>query len=315
MSGQRSGLARVGERAKIQGMEEVKSKRRPWVVYLLCLIPVWLLVSGGLGLWGYFQAQKVEEKKEAARFASVVSAGSIADDFHKLAVVIGARNSTVDEGKGLSRAASWIEGILGPSNTGYAVGKTIVPGTGGWPILRVDLRGSDEKAAPLWIVTNYESPSDEKGIAEASSAVVSMIAAAQALAGEKPRCPVRFVFLPEGHESSAVMVGRFVKLVGEEAPAAAILCVGSMRGGEGLYLATMDSSNRALAVLGSLGEVQPVEKMRGTLAAALFESGLPAVHVAANTLKEAAPETPEPEILAASTGRLVALIRRLMMGK
>jgi hypothetical protein len=167
-------------------MEVDQPRRRRWVVVLLCTIPLWLLVSGGLGIWGYLRSQKAEQKKEAARFATVVSAASMADDFHKLVAIIGARSPGVDEGKGLTRAASWIEGILGPSNTGYAVQKSATQGAGTWPILRIDLQGSDEKAAPIWILTSYESPVAEPGLSDASSAVVSSIAAIRG-AGEAER--------------------------------------------------------------------------------------------------------------------------------
>lgn len=299
-------------------MDEAIPKHRRWVVLLLCTIPLWLLVSGGLGIWGYFRAQKEERKKESARFATVVSASSMADDFHKLAVVIGARNSSVDGGKGLTRASSWIDGILGPSNTGYAVQKVTGPETGGRPILRIDLRGLDEKAAPLWIVTAYDSPSDEAGVADASSAVVSMVAAAQALAGEKPACPVRFVFLPHGHEASGEVAGteaRFMKMIADEGKASSVLCLGSMRGSGGLEIATGDSSNPALAVIGAIGKVQAVGKADGTLAARLSAGGLPAVLVTSDPANPPVSGASEPEHLASSTGRLVELIRGLMVRK
>lgn len=299
-------------------MEDKNLKRRRWVVILLCTIPLWLLVSGGLGIWGYFRAQKEERKKEAARFATVVSAPSMADDFQKLAVVIGARNSTVDGGKGLTRAASWIEGILGPSNTGYAVQKFNGPETGGHPILRIDLQGSEEKAPPLWIVSAYDSPTDERGIADASSAVVAMVAAAQALAGDKPMRPIRFVFLPRGHEASPAVSTteeRFLKMITDEGKTHSILCLGNLRGTGGLALASGDSSNPALAAMSALGSVLPVENASGTFAARLFSSGLPAVSLSADPAEPVAAGATESELLATSTGRFVELIRRLMVGK
>jgi len=305
-------------RANGQPMEDENPKRRPWVVYLLCTIPLWLALSGGVGIWGYFRTQKAEERKEAARFATVVSASSMADDFHKLAVVIGARNSSVDAGRGLTRTASWIEGILGPSNTGYAVQKVIDPEIGTWPILRVDLRGVDEKAAPLWIVTAYDSPNDEAGIADASSAVVSMIAAAQAIAGEKPHCPLRFVFLPHGNESSPLVAPtetRLIKMIREEGAAASILSIGNMRGGEGISLATEDATNHALSVVQGLGEVLSAARSEGTVAGRLDSEGLPAVAVASVAAHGAANEDSEADILASSTGRMVELVRRLMVRK
>ena len=305
-------------RANGRAMEDENPKRRPWVVYVLCTIPLWLALSGGVGIWGYFRAKKAEDRKEAARFATVVSASSMADDFHKLAVVIGARNSSVDAGRGLTRAASWIEGILGPSNTGYAVQKVIDPESGAWPILRVDVRGADEKAAPLWMVTAYDSPNDEAGNADASSGVIAMIAAAQAIAGEKPHRPLRFVFLPHGNESSprvALTEARLVRMIREEGTAASILCIGNMRGGEGISLATKDAANQALSVVQGLGEVLSAARIEGTLAARLDAEGLPAVAVASIATHGTADGASEAEVLASSTGRMVELVRRLMVRK
>jgi len=293
-------------------MEEPIRKRRPWVVVLLCTIPLWLLVSGGLGIWGYFRAQKAEQRKESARFATAVSASSMADDFQKLSVAIGARNGSVDEGRGLTRAASWIEGTLGPSNTGYTVQRILVPQTGAWPILRIDLRGSDEKAAPLWIAVAYDTPSTSEGILDSSSAVISAIAAAQALAGEKPVRPVRFVFLPSSGLDS--IDAAFVKLATAEGAPHAVLCLGSMRVGESLEVSA-EGNHQTVTVLGSLGQSSPLSQANDPMASRLSLAGLPVAVISSKPLPEAGSVTTEPERLAASTGRLVELIRRLMTRK
>ncbi len=293
-------------------METEKPKRKPWVVLLLCGIPLWLLVSGGFGIWGYFRAQKAEQKKESARFATVVSASSLADDFRKLTVIIGPRSPGIEDGKGLTRAASWIEGLLGPSNTGYKVQAEQVSEAGGWPILRIDLQGSEDTAAPLWILSPYDAPADAEGLADASSAVVATIAAAQAIAGEKPWRPVRFVFLPSG--GNKAIENAALKMIRGEAAPYAVLCIGPMRKGELLSVAATDShpARVSLGALGSSGAAAPVD---ATWVSSLSQADLPVGFIGSKPQLQEGSQMPEPELMAASTGRLAELIRRLIARK
>src|SRR6478609_2793778 len=100
-------------------------KRSPAVTLLLVLLPLWLVASGGGALWYYFHKQKKEALVEQERFAQAVSVPLIADDLRKIVEIIGDRNTASPKAAAnLSRTASMIEGLLGPSNTGYAVQQT-----------------------------------------------------------------------------------------------------------------------------------------------------------------------------------------------
>jgi len=149
--------------AKEAGMEEHAPKRKKWVVAALLILPVWLLASGGVGIWLHFKHQAEEDKKEVARYATMVSQESLADDLRKLTQTIGERNTRAADGNGLTRAAAWLEGTLGPSNTGYALKRARGPADERWPLLRATLRGSDPKAKPLWVVAAYDSPVGSPG--------------------------------------------------------------------------------------------------------------------------------------------------------
>lgn len=282
------------------------------MVILLCTVPLWLLVSGGLGIWGYFRHQEGERKKESARYATAVSASSMADDFRKLTDVIGVRHPSVDGGRGLTRAASWIEGLLGPSNTGYKVQSVLGPEIGRWPILRIDLRGTDERAAPLWIVAAYDTSEQESSLQEASSALVAALSSAQAIAGEKPVRPVRFVFLPSSRQPD--IESALLRMIRSETAPWSVLGIGPMHQGDLLSVSAADG-DPAMASLGALGAVGPAPAGASAWLGRLSGSGLPFAFIRSSVTTESGSTAAGSESLAASTGRLVELIRRLMTRK
>ncbi len=184
----------------------VAQKRLAW---LLWVVPLWLAVSAGLGLWYYYHREKMRSQEEQERFAQSVSVESIADDLHKIVDVIGERNSSsVKASANLSRAASMVEGLLGPSNIGYAVTK--IPGPAQWPILQVSVKGKDESAPTVWVVTSYDSqPGSSAGNA---NGLAGSLAAAQAMAGDKPKGRVDFLFIPHAEDARAPLDGEITKL-------------------------------------------------------------------------------------------------------
>ena len=144
------------------------AKRRPlWVTFLLVLLPLWLVASGGGALWYYFQREKKQALVEQERFAQAVSVPLLADDLRKIVEVIGERNASSETAaSNLSRTASMIEGLLGPSNTGYTVQK--INGPGKWPLLQVTLAGKNPAAPAVWVLTSYDSRVGSRG-AEANA--------------------------------------------------------------------------------------------------------------------------------------------------
>ncbi len=184
----------------------VAQKRLAW---LLWGVPLWLAVSAGLGLWYYYHREKMRSQEEQERFAQSVSVESIADDLHKIVEVIGERNTTSEKASAnLTRAASMVEGLLGPSNMGYAVNK--IPGPGAWPILQVSVQGKNENAPPVWIITPYDSqPGSATGNA---NGLAGSLAAAQAMAGDEPKARVDFFFIPHAEDANATIAKEAAKL-------------------------------------------------------------------------------------------------------
>lgn len=293
---------------------EKKSRFIPW---LLVLLPLWLVVSGAFGLVKYFKDEKADAAREELRFARSVSEESIADDLRKTIQVIGERN--IAKPQKLSAIASMIAGALGPANTGYEV-KTI-DGPAGFPILMVGVSSAKEGAAPVWILTSYDSPRGSPGAEKNASGLAATVAAAQALADSKPSRPMRFLFLPHANEADAPILetAMAVAKIIREAPAPrAILCIEAMGDAESLILSSRDTTAIPSKEFEGLGQVLGAEVIclgdDFDLASTLFEMDLPAIRV--STRPTLLPDEKDDRIpfaptVAASAGRLVELIQRL----
>lgn len=294
-----------------------ESKKRPIVVTLfLVLLPLWLLASGGGALWYYFHREKMDAQVEQERFVKAVSSSLIADDLRKFVEIIGERN--VSEGKNLSRTASMIEGLLGPSNTGYAVKKNRGPAE--WPLLQVTIKGQKPDHPPVWILTSYDSRSGSRGAEANATGLAATLAAAQALAHDKPIAPIHFLFLPHANDLESPVLETAAKFHEMAKPAGtprAVLCVEAMGAGEPLWLTSRDVSAAPLALVSGLGAVYGAEVVclgdDSDLASTLFEMDLPAVRVSTRamlTAEDQDEKLPFAPTVAASTGRLIELIRR-----
>jgi hypothetical protein len=295
------------------------SRRPRWVVLLLVLLPLWLVGSGIGAMWYYFHREKKQALVEQERFARNVSTPLLADDLRKIVEVIGERNASSDSARqNLSRAASMIEGLLGPTNTGYAVRRTSGPAA--WPLLQVTLTGTDPQAPAVWVLTTYDSRAGSRGAEANATGLAATLAAAQSLARDKPKVSVHFVFLPHANDLQSPVVetgAKFLELVKPTGQPKAILCVESMGSGESLWLSSRDSTSVPLELVSGLGAVYGTEVVclgeDTDLASALFEMDLPAVRVATRplvTASEADDKLPFAPTVTASTGRLVELIRR-----
>ena len=297
-----------------------ETKKRPVVVtFFLVLLPLWLLGSGGGALWYYFHREKKQALVEQLRFIQAVSAPLMADDLRKIVEVIGERNaSSATAAANLSRTAAMIEGLLGPSNTGYAVKKSNGPAD--WPILQVSLTSKDPAAAVVWVVTSYDSRAGSRGAEANATGLAATLAAAQALAGDTPKFPVNFAFLPHLNDLESPVLETAAKLRGLVKSAGnpkAVLCVEAMGAGEPLWLTSRDVSATPLGLVSGLGAVYGAEVVclgdDTDLASTLFEMGLPAVRVSTRpilTIEEQDEKRPFAPTVAAATGRLIELIRR-----
>lgn len=295
-------------------MESEKKKLRilPW---LLVILPAWLIISAAFALVKYFRDEKTAAVEEAQRFARSVSSESIADDLSKLVTIIGERNTGHPEK--LSATASMIRGVLGPSNTGYDV-KT-VNGPSAFPILQVTIPSLKAGASPLWVLTSYDSPSGSRGSERNATGLAATLAAAQALAGDKPARPIHFLFLPHVNESDSPIVEIALiasKMIGSETKA--VLCIEAMGDAETLILSSRDTTVLPDVEFADLGKILGAEVVclgeDTDLASLLFEMDRPAVRVSTRPMllpDEADDKLPFAPTLASSAGRLIELVRRL----
>jgi len=294
---------------------EPESKKPSIVPWLLVLLPAWLIISASFALVKYFRDEKTAAVEEAQRFAQSVSAESLADDLKKIVNVIGERHSGKPDK--LSATASMIRGVLGPSNTGYEV-KTVT-GPGDFPILHITIPSTKSDAAPLWVLTSYDSPPGSRGAERNATGLAATLAAAQALAADKPERPVHFLFLPHANEPEAPVIETTLiasELIGPTPKA--VLCIEAMGDAETLILSSRDTTAIPPVDFADLGKILGAEVVclgeDTDLASILFEMGRPAVRVATRPMllpDEADDKLPFAPTLASSTGRLIELVRRL----
>jgi hypothetical protein len=299
---------------------ETTDPRRPrWVTALLVILPLWLIASGIGAMWYYFIHEEKMERESQTRFARAVSEPMLADDLDKIVTLIGERNTTTEAaGIGLMRAASMIEGTLGPSNTGYKVRRERTDTS--WPMLVVTLEGRARAAPALWVVTSYDSPPGSAGAEANASGVAATLAAAQAVANDQPAINIHFAFLPHANDPSSPVfetTERLTRLMGDPSSVATVLSVEAMGAGESLWLSSTAPDPMALNLAEGLGEIrQPATSNPDShpeLAETLSQLGFPAIRVSTRavlTPDEADDAPPASATLAASAGRLIELIRR-----
>lgn len=293
--------------------EKRKSRILPW---LLVILPVWLIASGAFALVKYFKNEETAKIEAAQRFAKSVSAQAIADDLRKIISVIGERNTSKPDQ--LSSTASMIEGTLGPSNTGYSVESITSPTD--FPILKVTIPSTEKSAEPIWILTSYDSPNNSRGAEKNATGLAASLATAQALADFSPKHPIHFLFIPHANEVDAPIletVTTVSKLI-QSNKLHAILCVEAMGDAEPLILSSRDTTALPKVDFEDLGKILGAEVVclgdDFDLASTLNEMNLPAIRVSTRpTLlpDEADDKIPFAPTVAASTGRLIELVRRL----
>lgn len=293
-----------------------RPKRSLAIKLLLVFLPLWLLGSGAGAMWYYFHKEKKDALVERERFAKAVSVPMLADDLRKIVEVIGERNgASAEAGANLRRGAAMIEGVLGPSNTGYTVNKS--PSTTGWPLLEISLAGKTREAPGVWVLAAYDSPAGSRGGERNASGLAAVLAAAQALARDKPAVPVHFLFVPHAEESGPAAETIATKIAEMVAGAKILLCVEAMAGGEELWVSSGDSSALIPAAVAGLGKIySPAVANPGSaqdLTNRLLSLRLPALRVstrAALAADEPDDRVPFAPTVAASAGRLVEMIRR-----
>jgi len=301
--------------------EDSPPTRQRSIALLLWLVPLGLVFTSGVGLWLHFKGKAAAEQVEQARFTTAIHADLLRDDMGKMLNFVGERHASSPTGiQGLNRAAAMIEGSLGPANAGYKIEGISGPEVreNRWPILIATLRGSNDKSAPLWIVAPYDSRPGSPGAEANASGIVSVMAAAHALANSSPKRTIHFAFVPHAYDAEAPVMevqGQLAQRVGK---ASTVLAVEAMGGAGKLMISSLDGGNAALQQVSGLGEVVGAEAIcledDFDLSATLFELELPAVRVATRPVvkaEEADNTAPDPAVHAAATRALVTLIERL----
>jgi hypothetical protein len=294
-------------------------KRPRRMVWLLVLLPLWLLASGAGAVWWFLHAEKRQELRGERRFARAVSEEMMADDLRKLIELIGERHASSETAaRNLTRTASMIEGLLGPGNTGYTVRR--VSGPGEWPLLHVTLAGDKPEAPAVWVVSSYDSRPGSPGAEANASGMAATLAAAQALAGASFPAGIHFVLIPHANDPDSPVIETATRLrdvIRESGEPRALLCVEAMGAGRHLWLSSRDTATAPLSLAHEIGVIRGAEDVclsdDADTASVLFEVGLPAVRVATRAqiaADEPDEKMPDAAVTAAATGRLIELIRR-----
>jgi len=292
------------------------AKTHRWYVLLLVGLPVWLACSAGGALWWYFEKEKREAVTRQAAFAREISITSLADDLRKFTTLIGERN--VGEGSpsaNLGRAASMIEGLLGPSNTGLEIRR--VRGPLDWPLLETSLPASRPNAPSVWVITGYDAPRGSRGGQFNASGLAAVLAAIQAAAADKPEKHLRFLFLPHLHDTGAP-VGATLRLAAEtmtrQGEVEAVLWVEAMGAASDLTLSANSPDALPADLLVDLGSVAPGG--HGLPAGDPVPAWLTDAIVRVSTRGpyadgDGGEEPPSPTLTADAAGKLLELLRRM----
>jgi len=291
-----------------------KSSR--WYPVILVGLPLWLAVSAVGALWYYFHKQERDAEMRRAAFAREISIASLGDDLRKFTSLIGERHSGSGEpGINLLRAASMIEGVLGPSNTGLEIRRARGPRD--WPLLETSIPAGRSGAGSVWILTGYDSPPGGIGGEFNASGLAAVIAAIQAAANDVPDRHLRFLFLPHMHDPDAPIgdtLRTAAAMMTARGEVEMVFFVEAMGSGSNLMLSANRSEVLPVDQLADLGVVAPggsgwesydgvpdwlVETVVRTSTRAPLEPG------------EEDVDMPSPSVTADAAGKLLELLRRI----
>ena len=163
--------------------------------WMLMFLPVGVVVGTIVFMFMYFYMEREDERERSVIASYGLRMDDLEDMVGKFADRIGVRGHQTEVGqRGLKRAASMIEGRLGPQNVGYHVKKGDGEAIEGLQLksLWVDLPGSSELDQIVIAAVSYAGAGET---ADANS-VSTMMMLASSMAREKPAKTIRFVFLP-----------------------------------------------------------------------------------------------------------------------
>ncbi len=237
----------------------VSEKPSRWYVVILVGLPVWFAVSVVGALWLYFHLQEREAGERQAAFAREISIASLADDLRKFTSLIGERHTGGDEpGRNLSRAASMVEGALGPGNIGLEVSRHRGPSD--WSLIETAIPAARQDADSVWVLTGYDAPRGGIGGQFNASGLAAVLAAIQAGANDEPVRHLRFLFLPHLHDEGAP-VAETLRIAAETMTARggvdSVLWVEAMGAAQELELRAKNPEALPVDNLADIGEVSP----------------------------------------------------------
>lgn len=162
---------------------------------LLMVLPVGVVVGTIIFMFMYFHLEREEEKNHSVIVAHGFRATDLEDMVDKFTGRIGLRDMNTKAGRsGLRRAASMIEGRLGPQNVGYSVTRSDGLAAHGllWRSLSVEVPGEKNPQEVVFAAVSFAGSGQD---ADANT-VSTMVMLASSMALEKPARTLRFVFIP-----------------------------------------------------------------------------------------------------------------------
>jgi hypothetical protein len=195
-------------------MSEFDSSKSPRVYkVLLMALPVGVVVGTIIFMFMYFYLEREDERNHAVIVSHGLRVSDLEDMVDKFTDRIGERDLETEQGRvGLKRAASMIEGRLGPQNVGYPVKKCEGQAAYGllWKSLAVEIRGEDKPDEVVFAAVSYSGAGN---VADANSVSTLMMLSAS-MAREKAARTLRFVFLPmnlSANEQKSWLIKRCLK--------------------------------------------------------------------------------------------------------
>ena len=162
---------------------------------LLMILPIGVVIGTIIFMFMYFYLEREEEKNHAVIASHGLRVSDLDDMVDKFTDRIGKRNIESEQGRaGLRRAASMIEGRLGPQNVGYPVLKSEGKAAYGflWKSLSVEILGEQKPDEVVFAAVSYAGD----GVDADANTVSTLIMLASSMARENPARTIRFVFTP-----------------------------------------------------------------------------------------------------------------------
>lgn len=173
--------------------EEIKPD--PIYKFLIMFLPVGVVLGTIIFMVMYFHMEREKENIQPIIVSREMKVTELEGLVEKFTDRIGERDLDTEKGRaGLRRAASMIEGGLGPQNLGLTVTKGKGEAAHGllWKSLSVEIRGGSNPEEIVLAAVSYSGAGD---VADANT-VSTMIMLVNSMAREESSKTIRFVFLP-----------------------------------------------------------------------------------------------------------------------